>query len=269
MEKVKSWFRKPCYLDKIKLDPVLGKNSQCKGVALIVSNNYEGSATPLPSSDEDSNKMEILFSTLKNYEVVTLKNLKCAEFLDTCKRLASLPYPKTYKRIVIYFAGHGGDGFIAMVDGGVRIEDIQAIFDPNKHPNLCTMARIFFIDACRGSTPYSDQTSARGGSDGGTAHMTYEPHCRHRNELIAYGTLKGYIAYDDQDGYGGTWTQKLYMCLAHADNVCKDLGQVLTLVNGKLDSCQTSTYHSSLSESIFFWKESGMYVFVSQCVITC
>ena len=244
-------------LDEIKIDPILHNNAQCKGIALIVTNNYEGTKSSLPSSDEDSDTMKRFFSGLENYEVVTLQNLKYDEFLNVCKCLAALPYPETYKRIVIYFAGHGGDGYIAMLDKEVRIEDVQAIFDPSKHPSLGNIARVFFIDACRRS---KCTDHVRGGLGNDTDPSTHQIYCKHRNELIAYGTLKGNVAHDSQDGYGGSWTQQLYSCLKNKENVHKDLGQVLTIVNAKLGPCQTSTFTTSLSESIFFWKESGMFI---------
>lgn len=241
-------------LNYLKLDPNLPENAKCKGVALIVSNNYEGTDYSLPGTDEDSHKMKEFFSMLKNYNVVTLKNLRSEEFLSACKDLAALSYPETYKRIVIYFAGHGGDGFIVMLDKQVHIEDVQAIFDLTKHPRLCRMARIFFIDACRGNVPYTSQDTRRGSGDSG-AQSTYHAHCKHENELIAYSTLKGYVAFDDEHGCGGSWTLKLHECLM--ESVRQDLCQVLTLVNAKLGPHQTSTYHSSLSEFIHFKKESG------------
>ena len=249
-------LKSQCF-DKIKLDPTLHKNAQCKGIALIVSNNYEGTKSSLPSSDEDSDTMKNFFSELENYEVVTLQNLKCNEFLDVCKYVAALRYPQTYKRIVIYFAGHGGDGYIGMLDKEVRIEDVQAIFDPSKHPSLGNIARVFFIDACRRSKCIDH---VRGCLGNGTDPSTHQIYCKHHNELIAYGTLKGNVAHDSQDGYGGSWTQELYSCLTDKENAHKDLGQVLTLVNAKLGPNQTPTFTTSLSESIFFWKESGMFI---------
>ena len=249
-------FKKPNCLDGIQLNSTLQKKATCKGIALIVSNNYEGTDKRLPSTDRDSDEMKTFFETLGNYEVVVpKKNLTVGEFKYICEHLASLPYPEIYRRVVIYIAGHGGDGFIEFRDKEVHIEDIQAIFDPNKHAKLYNMARIFFIDACRGSSRYSSH--ARGGS--GT-QKAYSPHCKYDNELIAYSTLKGYVASDDDKEGGGLWTHELYTCLVLEEYMHEDLSHVLVFVNKRLGTRQTSTYHSTLSTSglIYFWKEAGM-----------
>ena len=249
-------FKSQC-LYEIKLDPTLHNNAQCKGIALIVSNNYEGTKFALPSNNHYSDTMKRFFSTLKNYEVVTLQNLKRDKFLGVCKYVAALPYPETYKTIILYFAGHGGDGYIVVLDKEVHIQDVQAIFDPSKHPTLGNIARVFFIDLCRG-IKCSDHV--RGGLGKGTDHSTHQIYCKHHNELIAYSTLKGNVARDSQDGYDRSWTQELYSCLTNMENVYKDLVQVLFLVNAKLGPYHTLTFTTSSSEPIFFWIESGMFI---------
>ena len=246
-------------VENVQLDSNLRVTSQCKasckGIALIVSNNYEGTDNPLPGTDRDSDAMKRFFSALGNYEVVVpKKNLRVNEFTDICEHLASLEYPEIYKRMVIYFAGHGGDGYIALQDERVHIEAIQAIFDPSKHPKLYTMARIFFIDACRGSTLYTKDDHTRGSPD----KKSYQVHCKCQNELIAYSTLKGYAAYD-----GESWTQTLYECLVLERYMQDDLLHILTYVNSELDSRQTAPSHSTLKELVYFWKESGMHVIVA------
>ena len=224
----------------------------CKGIALIVSDNCKETDNPLPGTNRDSDVMMRFFSALGNYEVVVpKKNLGIHEFTSICKHLASLEYPEVYKRMVIYFAGHGGNGYIALQDKRVHIEDIQAIFDPSKHPKLYVMARIFFIDACRGSARYTGDDHTRGGPD----KKSYQVHCKCQNELIAYSTLKGYAAYD-----GESWTQTLYECLVLERYMQDDLVHVLTYVNNELDSRQTAPYQSTLRELVYFWKESGMPV---------
>lgn len=251
---------KPDWLDEVRLDPTLKKNTQCKGVALILSNNYEGSEKSLPGTDEDSKNMNNFFLTLGNYDVVLPKknlkrDLKSSEFKDVCEYLASLEYPDVYKRIVVYFAGHGDDGCIAMQDKDMHIEEIQAIFDPTKHPKLYNMARIFLIDACRGSMYYSNHGRRR--SDDSATRTIYQAHCKYDNELIAYSTLKGYVAYDKGSHVGGSWTHALYTCLIRERH--EDLNHVLTIANKMLGSSQTSPYQSSLKDFIYFWKEAGMW----------
>ena len=255
-------FEKPDCLDEIQLDSALQNKAVCKGIALIVSNNYEGTNKELPSTDQDSDEMKRFFSALQNYEVVVpKKNLRVDELVYICERLASLPYPECYRRVVIYIAGHGGDGFIEFRDKEVHIEAIQAIFDPSKHTKLTNMARIFFIDACRGSSRYSSH-----GRRGSGAQKAYSAHCKYDNELIAYSTLKGYVASDGNQEGGGLWTHELYTCLVLEEYMQEDLCHVLYHVNERLGSRQTSTYHSTLGTSglVYFWKEAGM---CTKCVV--
>lgn len=63
-------------------------------------------------------------------------------------------YPSTCKRILVYFSGHGSDGFLAMQDGShTRIEDIVNCFKTgiSKSETVPHMVKMFFFDACRGS----------------------------------------------------------------------------------------------------------------------
>ena len=249
-------------VDSVRLDSNLQVTPECtatcKGIALIVSNNYEGTKHHLPGTDRDSDYMTTFFSALGNYEVVVpKKNLRVKEFTAICEQLASLEYPEVYKRMLVYFAGHGGDGYITLQDKSVRIEEIQAIFDPSKHQKLYAMARIFFIDACRGSTRYVSEDQTRGGPD----KKSYEVYCKYKNELIAYSTLKGHAAYD-----GESWTQALYKCLVLTQYQQDDLLHVLTHANNKLGSHQTATCKNTLKELVYFWKESGMHVNCNNCL---
>ena len=251
-------LQKPDCFVGVELDSALQNNATCKGIALIVTNNYEGTKhKKLPSTDLDSEMMENFFTMLGNYKVVVpKKNLKADEFKHICEYLAILPYPKVYRRIIIYIAGHGGDGFVTFQDKDVYLKDIQAIFNPGEQESLTKITRIFFIDACRVSSSH-----ARSVSD---AQKGFS--CKHENELIAYSTLTGYVASDDKDG-GGLWTNALLKCLMLQKDM--HLCDVLSCVNEWLkspDHDQISAYESSLSreEMIYFWKESGNYLAVTK-----
>ena len=238
-------------LPAIQLDSNLQENVQCKGIALIVTNNYKGTDKALPSADDDSRMMKSFFSTLQNYEIIIRENLKVDELLYICEYLASREYPEIYKRIVLYFAGHGSDGYIRLKDKRVNTKDIQAIFNPMKYPRLSKMARIFIFDACRGSFSPND-------TSGGPDKRIYKADCMFDNELIVYSTLDGCAAHNNKKEGGGVWTHKFYTYLVlekyHDKNICC----VLLEVNQNLPSYQTTSYHSSLVEAVCFWEEAGM-----------
>ena len=252
---------KPKCLDNIQLKSSLQGNEKCRGIALIASNNYEGTDKPLPSTDKDSDDIERFFKALGNYEVVTPeKNLKANEFMNICEHLASLQYPETYKRLVIYFAGHGGNGYITMIDKPVHVDDLQAIFDPVNNDTLNHMAKIFIIDACRGSACYSSHT--RGPGKGA---KPYQAQCRYSNQLMVYSTLEGQVAHNDIESYGGLWTHTFHTCLIRDKYMYDHLCDVLTHVNGYMDErgLQIAPHQSTLSgDFIYFWIEAGTCITV-------
>jgi len=238
-------------------------NVNHKGVALIVSNDYkDGELKPLEFTHKDSEKMENFFTKLKNYIVTRKTNLSKKTFMSTCKYLGE-NFPGGYTRMVVYFAGHGGNGYILMQDGKERvfIKELQAIFNPCKASKMRHVVRIFFIDACRGTS--KDYGCSVDEIDGTEHNERYIPVASQGKELVAFATIEDYVSYDAS--CGGIWTTCLYEELIRSEG--KGIVSVLTAVNGNLRAkqlglqgvFQTSEFISSLGkdEDIKFLDEAG------------
>ena len=257
-----------------------------RGVALIVSNRYLCSDKELPSNIEDSKKMEDLFKEKGiNYSPHVRNQVTYKDFIATCKYLATYEdYPPTCKAIVIYFSGHGGRGFITMeAEKGtqntrVDMQKLRSLF------NKTELAKIFFIDTCRGSGSDSGCTSNAATINVSVNNgSTTSDHCENMNssdldikhagqcsnELIAYSTSEGYVAYCDKD-QGGSWTNTLVLQLRKSK--LKTITSVLHNVNGlmkykqhgskKAPNFQTPETIDKLITDIYLWDhtQSGKYM---------
>ena len=77
------------------------------GVALLVSNSYEGEKN-LPFTHDDTNAMEETFKGF-GYQVYKKQNLSYEDFKNCYRGLADYDYPPPCKRLLLYFSGHGAD----------------------------------------------------------------------------------------------------------------------------------------------------------------
>ena len=249
-----------------------------RGVAFIVSNKYLCGDKQLSSSDEDAKKMEELFQEKEiNYSVHVRNQVTFDKFMATCKHLATYEYyPVTCEAIVIYFAGHGGNGFITMEAEKekkitrVNILELRSMFKNTE------IAKIFFIDACRGSgldsgctsivttnTESTNEYATTGNhSENISNNDSTTNHPSQGNDLIAYATSKGFVAYSYKDG--GSWTNTLVLQLRRLKN--EDIHSVLTKVNGLMKNKQHGTKDpefqtpeciSRLTKKIYLWPQSG------------
>jgi len=246
-------------------------NHNTVGVALVVSNDYK----PLGPDFElnthgDSDTMEQLFKKF-GYDVHKIRNLsKAKHFLSYCKDLAAFKYPSTCKRLLVYFAGHGGDGTLLMQDGRskVEIEDMINDFklnDQNNNPVLSEMAKMFFFDACRGEKEdkgYTGRSAIRNDREKiGCQVRSRKVKPVEGNILVANASTRYYVA--DEGEAGGSWTN----CLAKALRESKESHSVLDVLNivsdllraeDHGDRVQTSEFTNSIGAEnmVYFRKEA-------------
>lgn len=246
-----------------------------RGVAFIVSNEYLSSDKELHGSDKDSKKMEELFKEKEiNYSVHVRTQVTYKKFIATCKYLATYEYyPKTVKTIVIYFSGHGGNGFITMEaekemkSTRVDIPKLRSLF---KNTEIATL---FLIDSCRG--PESDcglasnvgTKAASNQSENTSDDDSTINHASQGNDLVAYATSEGYVAYSDKDG--GSWTNTLVLQLRKLKN--ENILSVLCKVNGLMKYKKHGSKEAPkfltpeflisvrLTGSIYLWIQPGKY----------
>ena len=261
-----------------------------RGVAFIISNPYlrSGKESHSKAVNADVKKMEELFQEKKiNYMVKVRTAGTYKAFLATYKHLVSYEdYPKTCKTILLYFCGHGGQGFITMEDGTtIDILKLRSLSANND----CDIAKIFLIDACRGSESDSGHMTRTGGKftcskrnnspiDHAKLGSDDSLHASKGNDLIAYATSDGYVAYSNEDG--GSWTNTLVLQLRKLEH--EDITSVLHKVNGlmrykihgpkKAPKFQTPEAIDRLTNKVYLWDQSGKSIICLYniiCIVAC
>ena len=237
-----------------------------RGIAVIIGNTYKQKDVqpakgckrllPLNGPIKDTEVMKEAFDYLRFLTIVKhdLPHDKTKGLLEL---LAQHRYPKSCKRFVFTFSGHGGDGFICCEDGKtMNINEIIAKFSPTSDNNsLAGVPRLFFFDACRGEL-IDQGVVARGGEGEWRSKIPSTG-----DVLVAYATTVGYKAYE-QFG-GGLWTSILAKKLVTSLNSIYD---ILTEVNVELieniktmlgPSFQQPELLGRLNDIISLLKESG------------
>ena len=176
------------------------------GVALIVSNDYTTNQCErnLPETHTDAKMMTKFFEKCK-YKVFQYRNLSEDKFIKLYEKMAKHKYPKTCRRLVVYFSGHGSDGIMLSQYGEkVDINNMVTSFKPVngkvKNETLGNMVRMFFIDACRGTQEEYGYLSSK--------HAT--PTIKHiaklkkdssndTNILVAYATTPQHVCYINEE----------------------------------------------------------------------
>ena len=260
---------------------MMNKVGVAQGVAFIVSNDYDCAINfdKLKGTHKDAEKMARAFTHL-GYDVVARRNLLHDEFIRFISETAALSYAPSCKRLVFIFSGHGvigerlfdmygrprgnASGKICSQEGHeVEIESIIDQFKPDKYPALGRMARLFFIDACRGTEEDIGVTlHTRGMSGKGGQFLVPERVPKDGNILVAYSTLPNHKAYEKDDG--SLWMNLLAEAVTTQND---DIAVVLTDVSSRLKKkCetfpvfQTPQCINQLTERVNFLAESGMYI---------
>ena len=230
---------------------IVRQNPSKRGLALVVTNDYSktpGFPSPLKGPLQDGARMKDVFNKLQ-IACLWKHNVSCGELNALLTELAALRgLPGTYESISFVFAGHGrreevnGQEDVYMQDG--RTKPIQEIINtllPEQAPNIGNIPKLFFIDACRGSStapvimvPRSANApqkrhlqrriSERGGENLGTIVIP-----NGGNILVAYSVSTGHRAMEGTDG--GIWMKALAAKLIESK---KSVEAVLTEVRENL-----------------------------------
>ena len=179
---------------------------------------------PLNGPRKDTEVMKEAFDYLRFLTMVR-HDLPHDETDALLKLLAQYCYPKSCKRFVFTFSGHGGDGYICCEDGKtMNVNDIVTMFSPTSDNNsLAGIPRMFFFDACRGEM-IDQGVVARGGEGEWRSTIPSTG-----DVLVAFATSTGHKAFE-QFG-GGLWTSILAKKLVTSSNSIYD---ILTEVNEEL-----------------------------------
>ena len=217
------------------------------------------------------------------------------ELIKFVDEAAALPYTQSYKRLVFIFSGHGvngeklynkqrklrgyASGKLCSQEGHtIEIESIIDHFKPDKHPALGRMARLFFIDACRGDevdlgvTLQTQGMQEKGGQllhERGGQFLVQERVSKHANILVAYSTLPNHKTYEEGDG--SLWMKFLSEAILNQN---EDITTILTDVSNRLNKeCKplplflTPQSINQLTERVNFLGEYLSGTIVTTCVI--
>ena len=259
------------------------------GRAFIVSNDYDCAANfdKLKGTHKDAERMAQAFEHL-GYDVISRSNLMYGELINFISEAAASPYAPSHKRLVFIFSGHGMNGDKLFDEHGrhrgttggklcsqegrtIEIENILDQFKPDKNPALGRMARLFFIDACRGSEEDIGVTlplRTRGMFEKGGQFLVPDRVPKDGNILVAYSTLPNHKAYEKSDG--GLWMKLLAEAVMTQND---DITVVLTEVSSRLKkqcqsypAFQTPQCINQLTERINFLAESGKHIYICVCL---
>ena len=257
-------------LQKMNLESVITPSTI--GVALVVTNDYTTNPTKqdLKVTYTDGKKMKAFLVKCK-YKVFWYHNLTQQQFVKLYKEMAKYEYPKTCRRLLVYFSGHGSNGERLLTEDGkyVSVHDMVTSFKPvnAKNITLRNTVRMFFIDACRGNKSdygYSSNKSV-------TATITHntksdKDSSNDTNILLAYSTtsehVSGVSAEEMKKGTGSFWTECL---LKELENSHDDILIILRNVNKVLEHKKTSGGYYQMGETNYtlveglnFKKEAGL-----------
>ena len=182
-------------------------SQRTEGVGLIVSISYSTDRLPtLDATHEDAKQMKRLLSKY-NYAVFHYHDITREQFIILYEQLACYKYPKTCRRLIVYFSGHGDAGILGFPNEEfVLIDEMVKRFKPADAENstLGNMVRMFFIDACRGKI--EDYGYSYKGATA-TKQILNEEYPNDANMLVAYSSTPNHssIAYPT----GSRWTSCL------------------------------------------------------------
>lgn len=204
-----------------------GKDPRVNGFALIMTNDYSNceELQTLTGTKTDGEHMKTAFQSL-NFETHWERNLTEKRMRDLIHSCAARRYLHNYRRIAVVFSGHGTKNHSIYAQDGkpMDVEDLLRAFYPETSPNIGSLPKLFFIDACRGCEQTKTVLVSKGVRDV-TLHVPEKG-----NFLVAYSTMPDHQSYE-QAGKGGLWMELLAEKLKSEDASVLD---VLTKVNHDL-----------------------------------
>ena len=215
--------------------------SECLGLALVIANDYKDTAestgrTHLPGTLEDSKDYNETFVEYLKYKVVVRCNLTgngiCHAIDDLISEARDCQFGRKDACIAFVFCGHGDEGVIVGQDGvEVSLEMIFNRFTSSaENEDLALLAKLFFIDACRGKNEDRGVWRSRGGE-----MVLRELIPAGGNTLIVYSTLPHYKAYELADYRRGLFSCFLNQELRKDENIEESLENIITIVTTRME----------------------------------
>ena len=218
-----------CVQRQADVSRVIEDNQTANGLAVIITNSYETCSRleNLSGTKADGERMKDSFQVL-NFSTLHEHNLPKGPTMQLLYSVANYKkFPPSYRRVVFVFSGHGcADHMLYTGEGQtLKLSDILSAFFPERAPLNGNLAKLFFIDACRGKEPNSGVIVPRSGREIETLTIP-----KHGNFLVAYSTIPDHLSYEER-AKGGIWISAL------ADKLCRrdaSVHDVLSEVNREL-----------------------------------
>ena len=103
---------------------------------------------PVPGVVKGVDKMIATFRHLGHAVLRLPVNLASWQYRAAMKAVASLSFPESYRRMFVYYTGHGGNDSIDTPDGNLQLVDITNPYSPMEAPRLKHLTKVFIFDTC-------------------------------------------------------------------------------------------------------------------------
>ena len=236
-----------CFQRQADVSRVIQDNLTANGLAVIITNSYETCSRleTLSGTKADGERMKDSFQVL-NFSTLHEHNLPKGPTMQLLYNVANYKkFPPSYRRVVFVFSGHGDADHKLYTGEGetVKVSDILSAFFPERAPLNGNLAKLFFIDACRGKQVNPGVIVPRSGREIETLTIP-----KQGNFLVAYSTTPDHLSYEER-AKGGIWVSAL------ADKLCRrdaSVHDVLSEVNRELiNKYQKPTYAGFVQQPEF------------------
>lgn len=236
-------------MDPLRIESVIEANSTATGLAIVITNDYKSNPHhfDLLATEGDGIAMEDAFKQL-GFATIRKHNVTLSLVIALLHQCSSVRYPQTCKRLAFVFAGHGrepkqpgeeGTQLVTCDGRNFSVTTVVKKLSPQSSDStLGSMARMFFIDACRGSrndfgiqvSRGSEKLSHRGGGVIADIRIPSEA----SNFILCYSTVSGYRSYEVQKGDTGPRGIWLPLVAQKLKTSEKNIEVVMTDVNKEL-----------------------------------
>lgn len=163
---------------------------------------------------------------------------------------------KSTSCLIVVIMTHGlENGVLEAFDTPFQLEDVLKLFrfDQNQNVTLLGKPKLFFIQACRGST-HDPGTKCQ--NDAGRCDIRALSIPSSADQLVMYATSEGYVAV--REFVKGSWfIQEL--CTQLANNKTEDLLSILTTVVRKV-ALQSGNVKHPITRKIIYTKQAATIV---------
>lgn len=208
----------------------------------------------IPNIHEGGRKIKAVFDTF-GYATCHFRNPSVRKLVAIYRILArNMHYPTSYRRLFLFFTGHGVIDHISTEDGLINISDLISTFSNSSAPNIAGIPKIFMFDCCRNEIDgYEIRSTAVSSSSSHGMDSS--------NVLTLYTTLYRCKSYEGSDGAGipTSELEKILKDSSHGSLVDIQL-QLYSAMAAKVSDPHSlehmhSVMQSSLHEPIFLHKE--------------